>query len=230
MRYVLQLFTFLLISCQFSVQAQGSGSFGSSPTLSVRSENLLPPIDPLFPPVTYLKKIPSKTLQHRIESLVHGITMDTPPEYDYYGYEIRRYMVSIGNINIFDNKKAINGQISNIENAFIVMRYWREDLDKNIKEIEHIINEENKSSSERSHFRYKKSVVSAFMIECQQWLYHNKIWLEYLIEIDGEYRFYDPEFSFDNAKQKKKFIALYNVKEAARAEINQYMPFRMMIY
>src|SRR4051812_43914435 len=49
-----------------------------------------PPIEPNFIPVKFLKTTPPKTLQERIDRLVEGIKIDTPPEYDYYGYEIRR--------------------------------------------------------------------------------------------------------------------------------------------
>ena len=77
-------------------------------------------------------------IQGRVDRLINGITRDIPPEYDHYGYEIRRYMASVGNIKVYEDEEFIKQQIKNVRKAAVIADFWRESLEKEIAAIEKI--------------------------------------------------------------------------------------------
>ena len=52
--------------------------------------------EPFFKEVTFLNLEHPRTFQGRIDRLLYGIYTDVAPEYDHFGYEIRRYMAGVG--------------------------------------------------------------------------------------------------------------------------------------
>ena len=106
--------------------------------------------EPFFEPVKYKKIPPAGSLSERINHLVHGISIDVPPQYDPYGHEVRRYMASIGGPDVFSSREALQAEIANIKKAEIVMDYWIKQFRKEVKAIEAEIEERDAPSSTRT--------------------------------------------------------------------------------
>ena len=196
-----------------------------------QEKHYTPPAEPVFDKVAYLKIAPPGTLNERIDRLIHGIYIDVPPEYDHYGYEIRRYMSAVGNVDAINSAQNLKGQIKNIKSAEIVLKYWAEELRKEFAEIEEQIEATNASSSTRTSFKYNRGVAEAFLTEATSWMRNNRIALEYLLEIGTQsYQFDPPKFTFKNQKYFRRYIALYDAQQKALEQIQDYTPFRMMVY
>ena len=191
----------------------------------------IPRPEPVFKQVKYLKQDPPRSLSERIERLIHAIYVDVPPEYDHYGYEIRRYMASISGPKVLNSSANIEGQIKNIKNAQIVLRYWRDTHNKEIKAIEAKIEEVDASSSTRSSFKYHRGVAKAFFVEADSWLNNNLVLLEYLLEIGPRaYKFEDPVIMFNDERHLAKYASYFKAQQQALEQIQGYTPFRMMVY
>lgn len=191
----------------------------------------VPPRDPVFDKVVYLKIEPPRNLDERIERLLYGIRTDIPPAYDHYGYEIRRYMAGIAGPKILGSPENIAAQISNIDNAKIVARYWRDALFSEIHEIEKQIDAEDASSATRSIFKFNRGVVQAFFAELESWLNNNRAALDVLLRIGPDrYAYVDPVLSFKYHEDLSYFSSLHKARESALKQIRAYTPFRMMIY
>ncbi len=186
--------------------------------------------EPDIPKVKFLNMNPPRTMQERVDRLVHGIYIVLPPEYDHYGYEMRRYMAQIGNPAILRNYDDLQRQIKYVKNAQIILKYWKRELTKNIAEMGEEIERNPDFDSTRSKFKYNRGVVNAFFIECQDWLDHNLNFLEFLSRIDGNYGMQDGVIEFDHAEDYRTFISLYNAREKARQHIIEYAPFALMVY
>ncbi len=187
--------------------------------------------EPSFDKVTFLKLDPPKSMSERIERLIHGIYIDIPPEYDHYGYEVRRYMAAVAGPEILGSKANLQGQIKNIKTAEIILKYWRESSQKEIAAIEAEIEENGASSSTRSSFKYHRGVAQAFFVEANSWLRNNRALLEYLDEINPEgYKFDSHIFEFKNQKYLRRFASFFKAQQNALKEIQGYTPFRMMVY
>lgn len=63
----------------------------------------IPPNEPNIIAIRFQQDKPPKGVVERIQRLTLGITTDMPPEYDVYGYEIRRYMAQVGNAKIYQD-------------------------------------------------------------------------------------------------------------------------------
>lgn len=194
-------------------------------------EVIIPPTEPVYPPVRHVVFDWPVDLHARIEALLHGLSMDMPPEYDYYGYEIRRYMVSVCNINVLASKDNIKGQLINIENAENVLRNWRKDLNRRMAQIEQQMDEEGAEPDDRVLYRYNKGKVSAFFAETESWIRNNKALLQYLHRLGKDnYKIKGSKFSFRNEADLEKFVSLYDARERALQQMRKYTPFKLMIY
>ena len=190
-----------------------------------------PPLEPEFKKVTYLELDPPRSLNERIERLIHAIYVDVPPEYDHYGHEIRRYMAKVAGPNVLNSKSNLQGQIQNIESAQTILKYWKAAHEKETADIEKIIEETDASSSTRQSFKYRRGVADAFFIEAGSWMNNNKRVLKYLHDLEPDsYEFKDPTFTFSGQRKLKRFLQLYDAQQRALKEIQDYTPFRMMVY
>tara|TARA_X000001036_G_scaffold356242_1_gene338255 strand:- start:4647 stop:5450 length:804 start_codon:yes stop_codon:yes gene_type:complete len=189
--------------------------------------------EPFFKKQKFLKLEPAMSLSERIDRLLYGIFTDIPPEYDHYGYEIRRYMAAIGSLEAYRNEESVAREIKNIKTAQIILDYWEKSLKKEIDEIDAILKENRDTTSLRTRYRYNRGIVTAFMVEMNSWLEHNLNLLEYVQELGGR-RFQISDktkiLSLRNEDELKRYAKLYRVKLEALAEVRGYMPFRMMIY
>ncbi len=190
-----------------------------------------PPAEPVFDEVTFLKLDPPRSMNERIERLIHGIYVDIPPEYDHFGYEVRRYMTSVAGPEILGSPVNLKGQIKNIKSAEIILRYWRQAHQKEIANIEAEMEEKGASSSIRSSLKYNRGIAEAFFVEAQSWTHNNRALLELLLKTGPQgYKFKSHVFTFNDQRDLKKFARLYKARQDALKEIHGYTPFRMMVY
>ena len=188
------------------------------------------PEEPVIPPVQFYEFPKPTHLQGQAESLVHGITITLPPEYDHYGYELRRYMKSVGNHDIFTNRSALVREQRNIEKAKIVFKYWRKMLNQETAAIENRIKNENADSKSRTIYKLNAGIVRAFMIETQSWINANNALLQFIADNQGKILFENGKLRVKGEANRATFISLYNAREKARWQMHQYDPFRQMVY
>lgn len=217
---------------RFRIGAQGiqPGVHYTDEEMQNIRETYIPPVEPNLPKVKYIKQDPPRNLRERVDRLLEGIKTDIPPEYDHYGYELRRYMAHVAAPDAFANRDRLKAEATNVKNANIVFTYWRTEMLKEMKAIEKEIETQNAPSSVRTTFNFNQGVVQAFMVECQAWIQKNKEMLEFLEEAEGQYTFETPDFKFDNFAALSRFSALYKASEEARKYINEYVPFSQMVY
>lgn len=189
-----------------------------------------PPTEPHILPVKFLKQDPSASLQERVNRLLHGIKVDIPPEYDHYGYELRRYMAHVSGPSVFNNPVKIKEELSNIKKANIVLEYWRKEILRENAEIAKLIQENNAPTNIRTGFKYNSGLALAFLSECQIWIQKNRELLEFLLESQGSYVFATDRFEFQTPADRNRFAGMFNAAVQARSYINEYVPFAGMVY
>ncbi|MGB4107182.1 MAG: hypothetical protein WBK55_05230 [Alphaproteobacteria bacterium] len=189
-----------------------------------------PPAEPYLSPVKFLKQDPPVSLNERVERLLHGIKVDISPEYDHYGYELRRYMAHVSGPQVFNNEAKIKEELSNIRKAEIILQYWRQEMMRESGEIAKIIEEKNSPTNTRTSFKYNSGSALAFLSECHTWIQKNKELLEFLLEKQGLYSFDGEKFMFKSNKDRDVFAAKFTAAIQARTYINEYVPFAGMVY
>ena len=190
-----------------------------------------PPTEPYLKQVKFLKQNPPKTLGERVDRLIHGIYIDIPPEYDHYGYEIRRNMKSILTPSDLNDSLLVPGKIENAKKARIILDYWRKELDKELKEIEVLLEEDkNTSSKVKTTYRYNKRVVMEFNPVLYNWVDKNIKFLELVMESNGEFYVKYPFYDVPSMQMREKFQELYDERQDALKKVRKYSPFRAMIY
>lgn len=188
------------------------------------------PVPPHIPPVKFIKQDLPSNLNDRVERLLHGIKIDIPPQYDHYGYELRRYMAHVSGPKVFTDKAKIKEELSNIRKAEIILQYWRQDVMRESSEIAKIIEEKNAPTKTRTTFKYNSGTALAFLSECHIWIQKNKELLEFLDAKHGTYTFDGERFNFGNAADREEFAGKFMAAMQARKYINEYIPFAGMVY
>ncbi len=203
--------------------------FDSSTTIDNDEE---PPLEPNIGEVKFLKMPPVNGVQGRVDRLVEGITRDVPPEYDHYGYEIRRYMSRVGNTKIFTDEEYLKDQIKNVRKASVIADYWRNFLDKEIAELDEIIDSESESVafSTRTSFKQNRTTVSTFLISLKSWIDSNEHLLLHVFDNPGEFEVMYPEIMISQNSENIEFYNRSLVKQTKLKEIKAYGPFAMMAY
>jgi hypothetical protein len=199
-------------------------------SLRKKAELYLGPTEPDFPKVKFVTFDAPYHLQGRAESLVHGITIGLPPEYDHYGYEIRRYMQSVGNFQIYTDPAYLQEQLKRVYKAQVVYKYWKEKMINDIAQLEEDVQRENASSKTRSTLKLNASMVSSFMTELENWLRANQDFLEFLVRTNGLYKLEESTLAFKDPADRAFFVTLYGARKNARQHIVKYLPFRAMVY
>ena len=188
------------------------------------------PIEPHFKEMTFLNQPPAKTLTERVDRLVHGIKTDIPPEYDHYGYEIRRYMKSILTPQDLNNTLQLPKMIQNAKTARIILDYWKKALSEERNAIQKELDKGNVPSSLITTFRYNSGVVDEFVPDAYLWVDRNIEFLEYLQENAGEYYVEYPFYDVPDRIVRQKFENLYKERDQGLRRILKYSPFRARIY
>ncbi|MGH1398511.1 MAG: hypothetical protein ACRBCT_04780 [Alphaproteobacteria bacterium] len=186
--------------------------------------------EPELPQIQFYDLEPPKTLQTRIESLIHGIGLSLPPEYDYYGYEIRRYMATVGNDAVFSDSDKLSEAIMAIRRAKLVLEKWKGVLNTRIKALQDEVEQTNSGSPERINFKFKRAEAQKFLNDCDQWITANEEMLLILAKNFKRYRYIAPVFDFRDADTLAAFIEAHATRDEALTAIHEYTPFRLMIY
>jgi len=187
--------------------------------------------EPVFPKVTYFQLEPPRDLADRIDRLVYGIKTDVPPEYDMYGYEIRRYMAVIGGPKVLVSPQNMKGQLRNIKSAQIVLKYWRDAIKKEVAAMTADIDKLGASSEERAKLRQNTSTEELFFNQAEVWLDKNRKLHEFLLKIGPErYSYEMGTIYFDEENDFKDYADLYVAREQMLMQIRGYTPFRDMVY
>ena len=194
-------------------------------------KNYTGPVEPKVPKVTFYEYDTPQHLQGRIDGLLHGIKITLPPEYDHYGYEVRRFMNSVGRIEIYSNRYAIEDELVNIEKAWVVFRYWREALLAEMDAIDAGIKADPTAGSKvKTMFNVNQAVVKAFIIEMQAWLNANQSLLTFLADNRKLYAFEQGSFVFKSSQVANQFVGLFDARERAKLEMREYDPFGKIVY
>lgn len=196
----------------------------------VKLQNVDLPIEPQFKQVRFLKQVPPKTLNERIERLIYGMKIDIPPEYDHYGYEIRRYMKSILNPNDLNDSLRIPEMLKNARTARLILDYWKKHLSDESKIIEEELAKTRSNHALIANYKYNQGVVNAFIPDMYVWIDNNIEFLEYIQEIGGEYYVSYPFYEISSPNLKERFFSLYERREKGLNNVIAYAPFSMMIY
>ena len=189
-----------------------------------------PPPEPNIPQVKFMQIEPAVGLTEKIDRLVEGVTVDIAPEYDHFGYEIRRYMASVGNEEVYKDPERRAREVKNIETAQIIFDYWMKDFRKKRDEIAAEIEAQNASSNLRTSFKYNAGVVNAFQLEMQAWLDHNKAYLKFLEDNKDHYQYSNKFVVFRDPNAVYAFEALFNNRDNARKQMNKRAAFANMVY
>lgn len=193
----------------------------------------IPQQEPVFKEVQFLKHTPPATMQERVERLLHGVTVDLPPEYDHYGYELRRYMASIGGPDVLGDRARLESEMKNIKKAGIVLDYWQKVLVQEVQDIKAALEADEKISRDvRSAYSYNQARVNNFINDAELWIRSNEEFGKFMLEHEHEvdYQYHDPKIEFLRDQDRDRFIKLYKARERARLQINTYQPFMMMVY
>lgn len=189
------------------------------------------PIEPNLGKVDYKKREPLTSMKERVDRLIQGVKKDIPPEVDYYGYEIRRYMAHVGNLEIFENEEFLKDQIRNIRKSNIIYDYWKKELEQEVLDIEEIIDgDATVSPAIRTMFKQNRITVRTFLISLKSWIDSNERLLLHVYNNIEIFEVYYPEIIIGNPQENVEFYNLAVVKQTKLKEIVIYRPFSMMVY
>lgn len=201
-----------------------------SPDEFFKASNPELPVEPQFKQVRFLQEDPPKTLSERIDRLIYGIKIDIPPEYDHYGYEIRRYMKGILNPNDLNDSLHIPEMLQNARTARIILEHWKKKLTDEAKIIQAELDKSSSNHGLITAYKYNQGVINSFIPVIYIWIDNNIEFLEYIQEIGGEYYVSYPFYEVPNPNFRDKLKTLYEKRENGLKEIITYSPFSMMIY
>lgn len=197
--------------------------------ITIDSDNH-PPNEPNIIPVTFLQDTPPRGLLDRINRLIHGIDVDIPPEYDQFGYEIRRYMSHVGNMKIYTDEKFLIEQIKNTRKARVIVRFWQQHLEKEIEEIEKQVADEDSSSSVWTALKQNRQTTRTFVIDLQGWVDANERLLMNIFDTFGYIQVEYPELIFLRPHERIDFFNLLQTRQAKLNAIKKYQAFALMAY
>ena len=187
--------------------------------------------EPSFPEIKFFKYPAPATLSARIDTILHGVTVSLPPEYDLYGYELRRYMSRIAGPEAMASTERLAAEIANAKRAKIILEYWGKEITGLIDELgAEIEADDNIDSATRTSYRFKSGKAKAFLVEANSWVDNNQAFLEALYAMRGSYEYIDPSINFRDEEDLKEFTRLFRAREKALSFIHAYPPFRMMAY
>ena len=167
----------------------------------------------------------------RVNRLLHGVKTYIKPELDQYGHEIRRYMSHVGNMEIFYDSDFLLEQYRNTRKAEIIADFWGKYMEKEISEIEKIMDtDETLPLSVRTNFRQNKAVVRSFIMNLKAWVVANKKFLEKVGENPNIYEVQYPEVIIVISLVRNDFFKLISMRNSKLKDVRKYSPFAMMVY
>ena len=202
----------------------------TSTSVEIDGDNELP-AEPNLAKTRFLKYPPVTSLAERVERLVYGIETDIKPELDHYGYEIRRYMTSVGNVRLFEEPDYLIEQIRNLKKARIIADYWGMSITEEIADIEKILDEDNDIDlGTRTAFKHNKVAAQTFLISLKSWIDTNERLLIHINSKPDIYEVLYPEILILVPTARVEFYNIYATKQAKLKDIQRYQPFALMVY
>ncbi len=186
--------------------------------------------EPSFPEIQFFALDPPKTMQQRVQSVLYGITIDLPPQYDHYGYDIRRYMTSVGSAEVLDNHERIAEELQKVEHAQKILEAWKQKNVELVAQVQQEVEQEDVDPVLKQDFNLNRSKAAAFFIDAKIWLDNHRKMLEQLSHLRGEYYFEDSQLTFKNPEDMRKFAAAYEESLISIQAMHEYVPFRVMVY
>lgn len=202
----------------------------SDSSVIIDSDNV-PPEEPNLLQVKFMRLDPPAGISDRITRVVYGITKDIPPEYDHYGYEIRRYMAACGNARIYEDDSFLETQIKNVRKARVIQTYWADFISSESDEIEKLMETDaTVTAVERTTFRNNRADARAFMIALQGWIDSNEKLLQSIYDLNNYYELSYPEVIFLRPYERIDYFNALQVRQVKLMEIQKYQPFSIMVY
>ncbi|MBI1301355.1 MAG: hypothetical protein GC137_06820 [Alphaproteobacteria bacterium] len=191
------------------------------------------PLEPNIGQIDF-RKIPEVSeTSERIAALIQGITIDIPPEYDHYGYEIRRYMSRIGNIKIYEDPEYLVEQIKNVRKSKVIAKFWADLLKKEITDIQALIDQDTDrriSLASKTAFRQNQRIAETFLISLDNWLVTNEEYLLHILDNQGKFVVSYPNIMIDEESMRVQFYNKALLRQTRLKEIKEYLPFSIMAY
>jgi hypothetical protein len=188
------------------------------------------PQEPHIPQVEFYEFDKPTHLQGQVESLVHGIIIGLPPEYDHFGYEIRRHMKSIGNYDIYTKEEVVHEQLVNVKKARVIFKHWQDQLNKELDSVKTRIDGESAEPKTRTTYKVNAGHLRAFMIELQSWINANEAFLNFIKTNQADIKLDGDDIRFADNQQRDAFLSLYGAREKALVRMHRYDPFKVMVY
>ncbi|MGH1455793.1 MAG: hypothetical protein ACRBDI_03340 [Alphaproteobacteria bacterium] len=190
------------------------------------------PKEPNLPQIDYIKIPEINSLDERISRLIQGIKTDVAPEYDHYGYEIRRYMARVGNIEILKDGEddLLIENIKNVRKARVIAEYWKKQLESELEDIRPLVEADGVSFSSRTAFKQNTGTVRTFLISLMAWIDANERVLMNVFDNPGVYDVSYPEVVFVKPILRVEYFNLMTTRAQKLKDIRQYTSFAFMVY
>lgn len=190
-----------------------------------------PPSAPNIGQVKFLKMPKLNSIEEQVDRLVQGISLDVQPEYDHFGYEIRRYMSRVGDPEIYEDGQFLIDQIKNVRKANVIAEYWGKHIEKEIADIEEKMkNQKGISRATKTAFRQNKIKARSFMVALKAWIKSNEEFLMVLYDNPRSYSLDYPDLNVSNARIRTDIYNKLLIKRTRLEGIKKYMGFAMMAY
>ena len=186
--------------------------------------------EPRIIKMKYLQDKAPPGIQERISALLFGIQTDLPPEYDYYGYEIRYYMKSVGGPDVFKTKERLLEEMNNIEKAKVVAEFWKKDMESKADGIEKDFDDGTEDPSLSGTFKFNRGKVNAFFVDLNNWLKRNEDLLVFAYHNFDNYTVEEPYLRFSKYEIINQCADLFKERYIALAKMKEYGPFNPMVY
>ena len=190
-----------------------------------------PPEEPTYLPVKFMRLDSPIGMKDKISRIVYGITIDVPPEYDHYGYEIRRYMVNVGNPRIYTDLNFLEEQLKNVRKAKVIVNFWTDYIDQEITNLEkEMESDPTVSSSIQNGFKENKAVARRMVAVVKSWINANELFLTSVNDLQGYYELAYPEIIFVRPHERYDFYNRLSNRQRALIELRKFQSFSRMVY
>lgn len=191
----------------------------------------LQPEKPIIVKIKFLKQPPLTGIKERVNRLILGIALDVPPEFDHYGYEIRRYMSAVGDMRVYSDTDFLIKQIVAVRKAKVIAEYWENHTSDEIKAMEQEIeNGTNIPLTLKREFLENRSTVESFMLILNSWLDANERLLMFIFNNQGIYNIDYPQILITASQKRIDLFNLIAIKQSKLRLIQNYRLWEFMRY
>lgn len=194
-------------------------------------EDEIPPNAPILAKARFVKLPEVQDIQNRVKRVVEGVTEVIPPKYDHYGYEIRRYMQSVGDARIYEDEEFLKEQIVNVRRAKVIADFWKQHLENELQSLKAELDQEpEKYLSTKTMLKRHEAEIQRFVVVLNGWITLNEKILLLIFKEPDYYSVIYPEVIISSAQDKVAMYNLMNAKQTRLKDLRLYQPFEMMAY